>query len=673
MIDKGKIFIIASFFCGIIHSQQYIWPTNASHLMTSSLCEYRPGHFHAGIDIKTWNREGYDVYAVQRGHISRMRVSPYGYGKAVYLTLDNGFTAVYGHLSKFSPNLENRMFEEQVEAGKYELDLSFDEMEYRVEAGECLAFTGSTGIGVPHLHFEIRDSRNRPFNPLDLGFGVQDTRAPVIQAVCISPLAYGSHVNGDFVPKILKSGELASGSVVPVWGKIGLAVNVYDQADGASNRFSPVRIRLFVHDILVYQIEYGRFDFNQSRLIELDRDFRLHRWGKGEFIKLYKESENELPFYLYTIPESGILQCWAPPYRPVPHNDSELLQQMIKNEYHPVSIVAEDYWGNTKRCDFILKTLPLHVLQKTVRPRNVHSPVVSHSVRPLQTWMHDYVRFELPGSGTLPAEPSIRVWLNRSLQLSVQMQRNPEGNYIAVLPLTESFQGRMIIQVISDIPSYNSQDTLLVSHIGSAGGLVRSEDGRFTMRFPANAVYQDLWLHVRTLKNAGPVPHYSMIPDDVPLKKQVHITITGPEPGDKLSRSALYRMDGELSYLTSTADPETNQIRASVRSLGTYTVLTDTVPPNVFSVFPDSGAVVKYNEFSISACFSDTLSGIHGEDNYQIWIDDQKQIVGYDFEKRTAFVDHFQTVLPGPHRLKLILTDRSGNRSENTVPFFIEE
>ena len=36
----------------------YIWPTDASPYLTSTFAETRSTHFHSGIDIKTWGREG---------------------------------------------------------------------------------------------------------------------------------------------------------------------------------------------------------------------------------------------------------------------------------------------------------------------------------------------------------------------------------------------------------------------------------------------------------------------------------------------------------------------------------------------------------------------------------------------------------------------------------------
>ena len=83
----------------------YIFPLQqTSRLYSANFGELRPGHFHAGVDIKTDGVEGKEVVAVADGYLSRMVVSAGGYGRALYLTLNNGTTAVYGHLQRFRPD-----------------------------------------------------------------------------------------------------------------------------------------------------------------------------------------------------------------------------------------------------------------------------------------------------------------------------------------------------------------------------------------------------------------------------------------------------------------------------------------------------------------------------------------------------------------------------------------
>jgi murein DD-endopeptidase MepM/ murein hydrolase activator NlpD len=73
--------------------------------LAGSFGEIRGNHFHSGIDFRTNQREGYPVYAVADGYISRLRVQNSGFGQALYINHPNGFTTVYGHLQRFAPKL----------------------------------------------------------------------------------------------------------------------------------------------------------------------------------------------------------------------------------------------------------------------------------------------------------------------------------------------------------------------------------------------------------------------------------------------------------------------------------------------------------------------------------------------------------------------------------------
>ena len=68
--------------------------------------ELRPSHFHSGLDFRTQGKTGLPVYAVKDGYISRIGISPTGYGNALYMSHPDGTTSVYGHLEKFHPKIQ---------------------------------------------------------------------------------------------------------------------------------------------------------------------------------------------------------------------------------------------------------------------------------------------------------------------------------------------------------------------------------------------------------------------------------------------------------------------------------------------------------------------------------------------------------------------------------------
>jgi len=300
-VIKGNFIWLLLIWQVTVHAQEYLWPTDASPYMTSAFGESRPRRFHAAIDVKTWNQVGYKIFAVGSGYIERIAISPFGYGRALYLRLDTGEIAVYAHLEKFNEKLQTIAEQEQERIGRYRIDKYFSPGVLPVQKGEVIGYTGQSGIGVPHLHFELRDSRNRPFNPFLRGFKIADTIPPAITDFALSPLTPGAMVNGDFLPVVLRpsrqNGTWRLAEPIQISGKVGVAVDAYDKADGVENRFAIYRAQLFVDDSLQFQTQYDRFDYSQNKFIELDRDYFLKRRGLGNFHRLYRVAGNALGFY----------------------------------------------------------------------------------------------------------------------------------------------------------------------------------------------------------------------------------------------------------------------------------------------------------------------------------------------------------------------------------------
>ena len=96
-----NIIILICFLC-TISAQNYLWPVKAKKELTAIFGEERPGRYHTGIDVRTFGNIGYELIAIDSGYISRIRTSSKGYGKTVYIKLNDGNTAVYAHLDPVS-------------------------------------------------------------------------------------------------------------------------------------------------------------------------------------------------------------------------------------------------------------------------------------------------------------------------------------------------------------------------------------------------------------------------------------------------------------------------------------------------------------------------------------------------------------------------------------------
>src|SRR5271169_2093240 len=133
-----------------IPEQQYIWPTDASRRVTSSFAEYRSTHFHGGIDISTNGVKGYKVFAVRDGYIYKIRITPNGYGKMLFIKHDDGYVSVYAHLEGFNEEITKTVQAEQYRRGTYAIDYTFDKPALWVKQGDVVAYTGNSGFGPPH-------------------------------------------------------------------------------------------------------------------------------------------------------------------------------------------------------------------------------------------------------------------------------------------------------------------------------------------------------------------------------------------------------------------------------------------------------------------------------------------------------------------------------------------
>jgi murein DD-endopeptidase MepM/ murein hydrolase activator NlpD len=167
-------------------------PINFPLLLSGTFAELRPNHFHGGLDIKPKKRgrQGDAIVAIADGYVSRIRSSAYGYGNAVYIKHENGYSSVYAHLQKFTPNLVDFVTAKQYENQSFEIDIMPKIDSFKVKKGEQIGYLGTTGGSLgPHLHFEIREnSSEKTVNPLLFGLNVSDNSPPFMQLLKVYEL-----------------------------------------------------------------------------------------------------------------------------------------------------------------------------------------------------------------------------------------------------------------------------------------------------------------------------------------------------------------------------------------------------------------------------------------------------------------------------------------------------
>jgi hypothetical protein len=284
---------------GSAGAQSLRWPLNEPRKLSSSFGEYRDGHYHAGVDLRTFGRVDLPAIAPGACEVARVRVSPIGYGKAVYVRLMDGSTAVYAHLNGFSRELDSLAYHWRLERGKNSCDIEVDPGLVRFAAGETVAYTGSTGSPFPHLHFETRDSAGRPFNPLVSLYEVPDACAPVISGLEVVPVSWGSLVNGAPVPftgrfHLVRDAHFVLGDTLQLDGAFGFGVSAYDRQAQGSYRMGPYLVELLIDGQTAYRLRNRTFDYGQFDDISLEYE---DRGGKapGRYLVLFKKAGNTMP------------------------------------------------------------------------------------------------------------------------------------------------------------------------------------------------------------------------------------------------------------------------------------------------------------------------------------------------------------------------------------------
>ena len=289
----------------------YKSPLGIPLVLASNFGELRPNHFHMGIDLKTEGRTGFNIYSIDDGYVSRVKVSAYGYGKVVYVDHPNGKTSVYAHCLEFKGNIDSLVKSTQVKEQNYEVDIYPTKDVLPVKKGQIIAISGNTGGSTaPHVHFEIRDTKSEhAINPLLYGFDLADHKAPEIRNVKVYSITKDGYryPNKSKLVPVTKGAEgyFVSGNTLTIpasyltkSGGIGLAFDVIDRLDGAANQCGLYGSVLTINGDTIFGQQTKRIPFESTRYVNCHKDYQEYQVNKRKFHKCFKTTENDLPIYI---------------------------------------------------------------------------------------------------------------------------------------------------------------------------------------------------------------------------------------------------------------------------------------------------------------------------------------------------------------------------------------
>ena len=300
----------------------YHAPLGIPLILASNFGELRPNHFHMGLDFKTNSRIGYNLYSIKEGFVSRIKVSPFGYGKVVYIDHPNGITSVYAHCSEFKGEIDSIVKATQFKEQNFEVEIFPGDNVIKVKRGEIIALSGNTGGSTaPHLHFEIRDTKTEhALNPLVYGFDIADSKKPQIRGLKVYAITKdGYRFPNKEKAKIVTKGKYgyyigADQIVVPSsycskTGGIGFAFDVIDKLDGAPNQCGLYGSYLIVDGDTIFGQETNRVPFESTRYVNSHRDYESYIKLRKKYHKSFRTNVNDLPIYENGVYQNGVIKA----------------------------------------------------------------------------------------------------------------------------------------------------------------------------------------------------------------------------------------------------------------------------------------------------------------------------------------------------------------------------
>jgi hypothetical protein len=549
----------------------FVSPLDIPLILSGNFGELRNNHFHSGLDFKTQGREGLSVYSSLDGYVSRIKISPFGYGKALYISHPHGYTTVYAHLSKLSPELEEYVKSEHYRLQKFDIDLYPEKDRFKVTAGQLVAYSGNSGgSGGPHLHFEIRDSATEhPLNPLLFGFEtVKDNRPPDIKGIKVYMASDTTYIDGIMSDRYIpteKAGseyKLKQAGPIRTYGPVCFGIHATDRLDGADNVCGIYTATLKMDSTVIFGQKIEQLDFSFKKHMNAHADYFEMRKNSRDIHRSHVMPGNRLKIY-NNVKENGVVNVAA-------------------GEKRTLTYDVTDVHGNSSKLIF---------------------EVMGEVSKPLGR--QDRLSSQRPGAQSK--------FLDRTKEHTIV-----EKDLVVFIPKGALFESMNFV--------YRTADTL---------------KGTLSQSFEIGDTYvplaEDFTIKIRLPEKAGP--------DKSKLLIVRHDPHNGKKTAIKTKVTGAY-LEAESSFF------------------GNFYVMEDKTKPTIKS--HDFSADMKGRK-SFSFKISDDLSGVN---TYNVYLDGQWILADYD-AKNSLLSCEFDSkrMTRGKHKIRVVVTDISGNKAEYSSDF----
>lgn len=617
---------VLAFFCSVPHAEAqkqsypkdyYQFPIRPGlpNSLAGGLGDLRTNHFHAGLDIRTEQREGLQVYAAAEGYVYKVAVQRSGYGNVIFLRHPNGQTTVYGHLLKFSSALAEYVRGEQYKAQTFEIDLFPEPGKYTFRKGEVIGLSGNTGGSAgPHLHFEIRDSKDNYLNPLYFGFKeIKDVTPPKFVSFAVRPLDINGRVAGQFdrkvfYPEKLKDGTYRIKTPITATGIIGLDLMAHDLMTGTGFRYGLQCIEIKMDSTEVFSYNMENFPNKATRDYNNLIDYETEQLTGQRYLKCYVPDGNTFDLY-----KTGL------------YKGKLFISDTLE---HQVKIRISDSFENFSELIFTIKgeaTNPvLPVFDSEINPEWVQTDIDENTLKVKAKFYRSATPIAIyyGSGGEVRKEPDFysgetAVFLTDLREFVPDSVR--VGNAVAKTYIRKQLLPGIASAYQSEKWSVELSDTSLFD----------------TLFLTGQRNYNAL-----TVSNAG-----------VALNNYAKISFTPEDTSFIKERSNVYRyVAGDYRFVGGVWAG--NEISFQTRELGTFVVRSDTVPPKI--------RLLENSKSRIRGYIWDAFSGI---DSFSARVNGQWVLLNFDAKKGYIWSEKLDETQIFEGELALEVTDRAGNNT----------
>lgn len=611
----------------LVKDEEYIYPVKPGFpgSLAGNLGELRSTHFHSGIDIRTDNKSGYPIHASKSGYISRVSMSPSGYGNVVYITHPDGNTTLYAHLEHFNGPIKDYILSEQYRRQTFEIDLFFPEKQFVVRQGDTIGFSGNTGSsGGPHLHFDIRDANNIALDPLQFGFSeIEDNTPPSVEKIALITLDADSRVNEKFGRFEFYALRTANRYTLPhpifAYGNIGVEILAKDKFSPNSRFFGGVKfIDMHLDSQLVFSQTIDKVNVSEPRDIFTLMNFKTLRNQGSRFYKLYIDDGNRLPYYK-ALSSSGKIT-------------------LTSSKPSSIQITLRDAHGNASEMTFGLTPL-------------LPAREVKH-LEPLK----EEISYDITGNVMMVSAKSCpengnAVVYTQGTNLLAEPSYYSSSQSVYLFDLRKTIPDSITVCGMTIRPEIKAS---------IPSGIEYNYYGEWAdIEFPSSALYDTIYLSMSSTRDlAANETIYTIGERTIPLNQVISVSLKPDDNYLQNKNLRVYRKYGR-GYTYLGGKWVNDRIQFKTREFGDFTLLEDNVAPTIRPIYIDKAGA----RFRIK----DDLSGIS---SYHATINGEWLLMHFDSKSGSLWSQTRDKSQLLQGKLELTVTDNAGNTRifSQTIP-----